>query len=215
MDTVRRVTIKTPPTVFVADGPLLSFDLPLIPKSNLRENGIWLIALLLFGGWAVWWVFGAPIGWLSAVLIGEQEFQINRFVPGVLFAGFAMAMLSPTIELGISVAKTVFSHHPVLEIRSEGLIDRRILRRLVRWDEFESIGDRRHLAGSLGMPAEFSFKLKDRSVRRFSPMSALQSFFYGGKRVAIQPYGFDTPPRVILDVILAMIRNAQADKRAA
>lgn len=215
MDTVRRVTIKTPPTVFAADGPLLSFDLPMVPRSNLRENGIWLVGVLLVSGWAVWWIFGAPIGWLSAVLIGKQEFQIERFVPGALFAGFALAILSPMIELGISVAKTVLSHHPVLEIRPEGLIDRRILRRLVRWDEFESVGDRHHMAGSLGMPTEFSFKLKDRGVRRFSPMSVVQSFYFGGKRVAIQPYGFDVPPRVILDVILAMIRNAQANKRAA
>ena len=29
----------------------------------------------------------------------------------------------------------------------------------------------------------------------------------GGYRVVIFPYGFDIPPRVILDVILAMIRT--------
>lgn len=207
------VTIKTPPTVFVTDGPELTFDLPLIPRPGF--GGVGLAGVLTINALLFWWILGTPISWLVSSLLGIRDFDAGRFVFYLLFTGFVLLLLSPVVEQTFSSVVTFFSRAPVLEIRPEGLVDRRILRRMVRWDEFESVGDQRHMAGRIGMRGIHSFKLRDRSVRRFSPESAFHSFVLGGRRVVIHTNGFDMPPHQILDVILAMIRNAHAEKRAA
>lgn len=207
------VTIKTPPTMFVTDGPELTFDLPLIPKPRFSVVGI--AGVLALNALLFWWILGTPISWLVLPLFGIREFDAGRFLFGLLFTGFVLLFLSPVIEGTFSAAATFFSRDPVLEIRPEGLVDRRIFRRMVRWDEFESVGDQRHMAGRISMRGIHSFRLKDRSVRRFSPESAMHSFFLGGKRVVIHTHGFDIPPLQILDIILTMIRNANTERHAA
>lgn len=207
------VTIKTPPTVFVTNGPELTFDLPLIPKQRFSVVGT--AGILALNALFFWWILGAPISWLVLTLFGIREFDADRMLFSLLFTGFVLLFLSPVIEGTISVVATFFSRQPVLEIRPEGLVDRRILRRMVRWDEFESVGDQRHMAGRISMRGIHSFRLKDRGVRRFSPESAMHSFFLGGKRVVIHTHGFDIPPHQILDIILTMIRNANTERPAA
>nr|WP_295464156.1 hypothetical protein [Mesorhizobium sp.] len=206
------VTIKTPPTVFVTDGPELTFDLPLIPK---RRFSFWLVAYFSIGVMVCFWVLGNYAKWLVPPMFGAGDFPADTFLLGLVFTGIALLILAPVIEGLLLLAITALSNRPLLEIRAEGLVDRRIFRRMVRWDEFESVGDQRHMAGRIGMRGIHSFKLRDRSVRRFSPESAFHSFVLGGRRVVIHTNGFDMPPHQILDVILAMIRNAHAEKRAA
>ena len=202
----RTVTIKTPPTFFVTDGPDLTFDLPLVPRADF-SGGAGMLVYLVFAGLVGLWVLSFPASWILAAVLGWSDFRTDKLLFGLFFLAWALAIISPAIEAGLKVAFTLFSRRPVLEIRPEGLIDRRALKRLVRWEEFESVGDRRHMAGAMGMPAAISFRLKARDVRRFSPISMVERFMRGGYRVVIFPYGFDIPPRVILDVILAMIRT--------
>lgn len=207
------VTIKTPPTVFVTNGPELTFDLPLIPRPGF--GGVGLAGVLTINALLFWWILGTPISWLVLSLLGIRVFDAGRFVFYLLFTGFVLLFLSPVVEQTFSSVVTFFSRAPVLEIRPEGLVDRRILRRMVRWDEFESVGDQRHMAGRISLRGIHSFRLKERGLRRFSPESAMNSFFLGGKRVVIHTHGFDIPPHQILDIILTMIRNANTERHAA
>lgn len=206
------VTIKTPPTVFVTNGPELTFDLPLIPK---RRLSFWLVAYFSIGVMVCFWVLGNYAKWLVPPMFGAGDFPADTFLFGLVFTGIALLILGPVIEGLLLFAITALSNRPLLEIRAEGLVDRRILRRMVRWDEFESVGDQRHMAGRISMRGIHSFRLKDRGVRRFSPESAMHSFFLGGKRVVIHAHGFDIPPHQILDIILTMIRNANTERPAA
>lgn len=197
--------IRTPPTMSVAHGQLLTFELPFVPKP--KGSLLWLLFHLIWSGFLAWWLLHVPAIWLISSLSGER-LSIGPLVFLLPYTVLALFLLSLAAELIIQTAYAAFSKTPVLEIRPEGLVDRHILRRPVRWDEFEPVGERQHVVGGLGRATEYSFRLKDRRLRRLSPSSAAQSLFLGGKRVAIHTYGFDVPPRVILDVILAMIRNA-------
>jgi len=209
------ITIETPPTFFVASQPKLVFDLPLIPQRRLVPSALWLFGVLAFGGFAFWTFLALPASLFLLLLTTDIGYRIDVLASALFVSAFGVLLFAPFAELARWVAIMVFSKAPVLEIRPDGLIDRRVLRRMVRWDEFESVGDLQHVRSHMGRAVEISFKLKDPAVRRFSPISAMQSFMFGGQRVAILPYGFDTPPRVILDVILAMIRKADSDKHAA
>lgn len=208
-----QVTIRTPPTAFVTHGPLLTFDLPLVPKPSYAAG----IALLLFYGlvhaFLIWWIIGTPVSTLMAG-IGDGTWTGGQLAFTLIFGGLVIALMSPSIEATLTLAIAVFSRRPVIEIRPEGLIDRRMLKRMVRWDEFESVHQRQHVTEQLRGGIGYSFRLKDKRLRRFSPSSALHSLWFGGKRVAINSSGFDLPPLVILDVILAMIRNNQGNSPA-
>lgn len=211
---LQRVKIKTPPTFWVTNGPDLSFDLPLVPKPNYAAALALLLLSGAFGLFVIWGVLGTPVSKLSNG-IASGTWTAGTLAFTLIFAGLIIAIMSPAIEATLGLAM-LFFRWPVLEIRTDGLIDRRVLKRLVRWDEFGSVGERRHVIGqSAYFPTECSFRLKDRRLRRFSPLSATQSFFFGGKRVAINTYGFDVPPRVVLDVILTMIRNGQNGTHAS
>jgi hypothetical protein len=209
------ITIETPPTFFVASRPNLVFDLPLVPRLKLQAGALWLFGVLGFGAFAFWTFLALPASLFLLLLTTEMGFRLDVLASALFVSAFGILAFAPFVELARWVGMTVLSRQPVLEIRPEGLIDRRVLRRTVRWDEFESVGDAQHVRSHMGRAVEISFRLKDASVRRFSPISVLQSVMFGGKRVAILPYGFDAPPRVILDVILAMIRKAHSDTRAA
>lgn len=209
------VTIETPPAYFATSRPDLVFNLPLAPKLKLHNGALWLFAVLAFGAFAFWTFLALPASLLLLLLTTDVGYRIDVLASVVFVSVFGALLFAPFVELARWVAIMAFSSQPVLEIHPDGLIDRRVLKRKVRWDEFESVGDLRHVRSHMGRAVEISFRLKDPSVRRFSPISAMQSFMFGGRRVAILPYGFDTPPRVILDVILAMIRKAHSDKSAA
>jgi len=208
------ITIETPPTFFLANGPDLVFDLPLVPRLKLFPNALALFGVLGFGAFAFWTFLALPVSLFLLLLTTDFGYRLDVLASALSALAFGALLFAPFVELARWVGLMVFSREPVLEIRPEGLIDRRVLRRMVRWDEFEGVGELQHVRSHLGRAVEISFRLKDVSVRRFSPISAMQSFMFGGQRVAILPYGFDAPPRVILDVILAMIRKAEAENRA-
>ena len=205
------VTIETPPAFFVKDTPALVFALPLVPDRKLLPNALSLFGVLAFGVFAFWTFLALPVGLFLLLLTTDFGYRWDVLASALVALAFGALLFAPFVELARWVAVMLFSRQPVLEIRPEGLIDRRVLRRMVRWDEFENVGELQHVRSHMGRAVEISFRLKDVSVRRFSPISAMQSFMFGGQRVAILPHGFDAPPRVILDVILAMIRKAHAE----
>ena len=128
----RTVTIKTPPTFFVTDGPDLTFDLPLVPRANF-SGGAGMLVYLAIAGLVGLWVLSFPASWILAAVLGWSDFRTDKLLFGLFFLAWVLAIISPAIEAGLKVAFTLFSRRPVLEIRPEGLIDRRALKRLVRW----------------------------------------------------------------------------------
>lgn len=206
------VTIKTPPTLFVSEGPPQTFELPLIPKPNSGFSAVFgilhlCVALLVF---AVI-VLPAFSGLVTALVTWSISFELAAGV--AVFAGFSWLFVGLFGEMGLWFLMPLFVRSPVLEIREEGLVDRRALKRLVRWEEFEDIGHNNRRMSYLTGPVDYSFKLKDGSLRRISPNSWMFSVMYGRSRVAVNPFGFDLPAAAIVNVILAMISNAHTPQR--
>lgn len=209
------VTITTPPTMSKSQGDPITFKLPFVPKPGLNQTilTLCLIALpCLISLWILSQIAPAFIAVLSkadqlsftAIAVFSLILLITLFVTVVAFwpAGSWLVML--------------LARQAVLEIHADGLIDRRALTRKVGWDEFHDL-NRLHAFSSsfLHLPMDPSFRLKDGTLRRFSPPSLISSIIFGGKRVAIDTLGFREGPANVSEVIHTMIRNARQQNSAA
>lgn len=210
----RRITVRVPPTFFKPRGLEFNLDLPLAP----RPTPGFLALAIAVPALAIAMILFAMVLPATRMLLGTDTGEASGpRTPALFFVlvgALALLFLAPFVEGLAAALLTLRSRQPVLEIRPEGLVDCRVLKRMVRWDEFEDVGDKGYAVNRLNWPKEYSFRLKDPALRRLSPFSFMQSLGYGGKRAAIMPFGFDLPPRVILDVIVAMIREVHAAPEA-
>lgn len=193
--------------MWTSEGEPASIELPYKPKAGMGETILTLCGLVpvcLIVSWIVFKQAGGFVGLLS---------NADALAGGTIVFGLFL-IISLVIALTVfwqagSLLRMLLASEPVLEIHSDGLIDRRVLKRKIGWDEFHPLNRRHALSTSIARrPIDPTFRLKDGSVRQFSPISAFWSTVLSGKRVHIDTLGFEEQPAVISELIHAMIRNA-------
>lgn len=208
------VVIRTPPTIWRSHGEPLSFALPFVPRPSLGQTlGAFciLVPACLIAFFVAAKMFRGFVGIASTF---DEVGTVAVFVFGLFLLG-ALFMAAATACLAGSWLAVYLSRKPVLEIHADGLIDRRVLKRKVGWDEFHELNRQHVLSTTIAsMPLDASFRLKDGAVRRFSLQSLFSSIIFGGQRVYINTLGFSDGPAVISEIICAMILNARQDKVA-
>ncbi|GEM_PF-1432780 len=191
-----------------SEGEPITIELPYAPKPAIGETILTLCGIMpacLIAGWIVFKQASGFVGLLSrtdAPMGGTMVFG--------LFLLFGLLAALIVFWAAGSLLRMLLARTPVLEIHPDGLIDRRALRRKVGWDEFHPLNRRLALSTSIARrPIDPTFRLKDGSVRKFSPVSLFWSAILPGPRVAIDTHGFSRKPAIISELIDAMIRSAR------
>jgi len=193
--------------VWTSEGEPVSIELPYVPKAGMGETILTLCGLVPVCLIVVWVVFKQASGFIG--LLSSADAPGGGIVIFGLFLVIGLVIALTAFWQAGSLLRMLLAREPVLEIHSDGLIDRRVLKRKIGWDEFHPLNRRHALSTSIARrPIDPTFRLKDGSVRKFSPISAFWSTILSGKRVHIDTLGFEEQPAVISELIHTMIRNA-------